>query len=191
MNMYEVILDILDKRGSVPISFLCQKMNELTEESGGNGRRIDTSSLEFAISRKKELFLMKNDLVFINPTKDPVLLVVAINGYPGPEIRVNVNFTYNRFTYFEWHLDSRDMLNSETTKTAGNMKDFKKTLYNLNIWDWSEDYQGEGIILDGISWNLKLVTKEKIYIKQGLDSFPHEWKAFLRAIRRLTGKSLG
>lgn len=34
------------------------------------------------------------------------MLTVVLYGYQGPERRIKVDFKRNRFTYFEWHLDS-------------------------------------------------------------------------------------
>lgn len=115
------------------------------------------------------------------------MMTVVLHGYPGPEMRVRIDFKKNTFTYFEWHLDSKAS-GPLKAGTFGSVEDFKKKLYLLRIWEWEEDYQTEGIVVDGTSWSVELKTKGKTYESRGLDSFPKQWKEFCKAVSALVGK---
>jgi hypothetical protein len=188
MKMYEAILDILEKKGNATIPVICQEMSE-QDHSIVSERQylVEPSYIKTLVSSNNELFLVKDDIVSIRPDKEPVMMMVVLHGYPGPEMRVRIDFKRNTFTYFEWHLDSKA---SEPLKvgTFGSVEDFKKKLYPLKLWDWEEDYQTEGIVVDGTSWSVKLKTKGKTYESRGLDSFPNQWKEFCKAVSVLVGK---
>ncbi|WP_226676806.1 hypothetical protein [Mesobacillus jeotgali] len=188
MKMYEAILDILEKKGNATIPVICQEMSE-EDHSIVSERQylVEPSYIQTLVSSNNELFLVKDDIVSIRPDKEPVMMTVVLHGYPGPEMRVRIDFKRNTFTYFEWHLDSKA---SEPLKVGrfGSVEDFKKKLYPLKLWKWEEDYQTEGIVVDGTSWSVKLKTKGKTYESRGLDSFPNQWKKFCKAVSILVGK---
>lgn len=186
--MYKAILDILEEKGQATIPIICEEMSErspdlLIESDSAN----KYSYIKSLIRMRKEIFHLKDDVVSIRPEREPVMLTAVLHGYPGPEIRVRIDFLKNRFTYFEWHLDSMAS-QSFTMPQAGNIEDFKQLLYSINVWEWEADYQTEGIIVDGTSWTVKLQTKGRTYESGGLDSFPDEWKVFCRGISQLVGK---
>ncbi|HAQ07305.1 MAG TPA: hypothetical protein DCR24_07220 [Bacillus bacterium] len=188
MKMYDAIFDILEKKGAITIPLICKEMSEQAPQFlNDTDYSIEQSYIETLINRKNEIFLLNGDLVSIRPEKEPVRLSAVLHGYPGPELRVKVDFARNRFTYFEWHLDSKAP-GPMKMQHPGSVEDFKKQMYALNVWEWAEDYQAEGIIVDGTSWSVKLETKGKTYESGGLDSFPKEWKNFCRSISRLVGK---
>ncbi|MBT2685493.1 hypothetical protein [Bacillus sp. ISL-37] len=188
MKMYEAILDILEKKGNATIRVICQEMSE-QDHSIVSERQdmVEPSYIKTLVSSNNELFLVKDDLVSIRPDKEPVMMTVVLHGYPGPEMRVRVDFKRNTFTYFEWHLDSKAS-GPLKVGTFGSVEDFKKKLYPLKLWEWEEDYQTEGIVVDGTSWSVKLKTKGKTYESRGLDSFPNQWKEFCKAVSVLVGK---
>jgi hypothetical protein len=188
MKMYEAILDILEKKGTVTIPLICQEMSERSPGLVNDQEyAVEPSYIKSLISSKTELFLLNDDIVSIRPEKEPLMMTVVLHGYPGPEMRIKIDFKRNIFTYFEWHLDSRAP-GPFTVKNYGTVEDFKKELYSFNVWEWEEDYQAEGIIVDGTSWSVKLQTKGKTYERGGLDSFPKEWRGFCRSISTLIGK---
>lgn len=188
MKMYEAILDILGKKGNVTIPVICKEMSEHDQSIVGGKRDIvEPSYIKTLVSSNKELFLLKDDIVSIRPDKEPLLMTVVLHGYPGPEIRVRIDFKRNTFTYFEWHLDTKAS-GPLKVGTFGSVQDFKKKLYHLKIWEWDEDYQTEGIVVDGASWSVKLKTKGKTYESRGLDSFPGQWKEFCQSVSELVGK---
>ena len=188
MKMYEAILDILEKKGNATIPVICQEMSE-QDHSIDCGRQdlVKPSYVQTLVSSNNELFLVKDDIVSIRPDKEPIMMTVVLHGYPGPEMRVRIDFKRNIFTYFEWHLDSKAS-GPLKVETFGSVEDFKKKLYPLKLWEWEEDYQTEGIVVDGTSWSVKLKTKGKTYESRGLDSFPNQWKEFCKAVSVLVGK---
>jgi hypothetical protein len=188
MKMYEAILDILEKKGNATIPMICQEMSEQDHSIVSNRQDlVEPSYVQTLVSSNNELFLVKDDIVSIRPDKEPVMMTVVLHGYPGPEMRVRIDFKRNTFTYFEWHLDSKAS-GPLKVGTFGSVEDFKKKLYPLKLWEWEEDYQTEGIVVDGTSWSVKLKTKGKTYESRGLDSFPNQWKEFCKAVSVLVGK---
>lgn len=188
MKMYEVILDILGKKGNATIPVICQEMSEQDQSIVSEKQDIvEPSYIKTLVSSNNELFLLKDDIVSIRPDKEPLLMTVVLHGYPGPEMRVRIDFKRNTFTYFEWHLDSKAS-GPLNVGTFGSVEEFKKNLYPLKLWEWEEDYQTEGIVVDGTSWSVKLKTKGKTYESRGLNSFPNQWKEFCRAVSELVGK---
>lgn len=190
MEMCEAILDILVKKGNATIPVICQEMSEQDQSvASDNQGVVEPSYIKTLVSSNNELFLLKDDIVSIRPDKEPLLMTVVLHGYPGPEMRVRIDFKRNTFTYFEWHLDSKapEPLNVDT---FGSVEDFKKKLYPFKLWDWAEDYQTEGIVVDGTSWSVKLKTKSRTYESRGLDSFPTQWRDFCQAVSVLVGKKI-
>ena len=186
--MYEAILDILEKKGNATIPVICEEMNEHDQSIVSEKENtVEPSYIKTLVSSNNELFLLKDDIVSIRPDKEPVLLTVVLHGYPGPEMRVRIDFKRNTFTYFEWHLDSKASRPFHAGK-FGSVEEFKKKLYPLKLWEWEEDYQTEGIVVDGTSWSVILKTKGKTYESRGLDSFPNQWREFCQAVSRLVGK---
>jgi hypothetical protein len=188
MKMYEALLDILEKKGNATIPVICKEMSEQDPGIVSDRQdKVEPSYIKTLVCSNKELFLVKGDIVSIRPDREPVLMTVVLHGYPGPEMRVRIDFKRNTFTYFEWHLDSK-FSGPLKAGTFGSVEDFKKNLYPLRLWDWEEDYQTEGIVVDGTSWSVKLKTKGKTYESRGLDSFPDQWKEFCRSVSVLVGK---
>lgn len=188
MKMYEAILDILEKQGPVSIPLICEEMKRRTNVMFNKpAHTLEQSYIQSLIKRNGEIFLLKDGIVSIRPERDPVTLLVVWHSYPGPEIRLKADFKRNTFTYFEWNLDLFAS-NPLKVKQPGNIENFKKLLYLMHIWDWKEDYQAEGIIVDGDSWSVMLETKGFIYESGGLNDFPENWNMFTSAISLLIGK---
>lgn len=189
MNYYEAIIMILEKRGPATIPLIWEEMNKLMTIT--RDEDIDIVHLKSIIGLKREWFMLNGDLVSIRPERDPVKLIFKLSGYPGPEVKVTVDFIKGTFTFFEWHFNLKGRVPRATIKQLGSVEEFKKDLYSLHIWDWEKDYQIDGIIVDGTSWSVVLETKGEIFVREGLDSFPKEWKRFCRSMSQLTGVYLG
>ncbi|CAM4006440.1 hypothetical protein [Mesobacillus thioparans] len=187
MKMYEAMLMILEEKGTASIPVICDEMNEQVPDRFHHTKLIiEPSYIKTLITGNTEVFVLNEDTVSIRPDKEPLMLTVVLHGYPGPEMRVRIDFKRNTFTYFEWHLDSKAP-GPLRTGNYGSVEEFKKHLYSFRLWDWQEDYQTEGIIVDGTSWSVALKTKEKTYESKGLEAFPKEWVEFCRAISKLVG----
>lgn len=193
MNMYEVILNILEKKGPSSIPSICQEMNQEPYYHIFNKEKpILPAQIKSVISRKTDLFNIQDDLVFIHSDKVVQRLTVSISGNQNPCYTIRVDFNKNRFYFFEWRLEKKSMSKSKKhfPMVAGDMDAFKKELYRIKLWDWKPDYQNEGIILDGMCWSVKLETRSKNYESKGLECFPDNWKKFCRALKNLVGINL-
>ncbi|WHX38917.1 hypothetical protein QNH36_14620 [Mesobacillus sp. AQ2] len=187
MKIYEAILTILQEKGNATIPVICEEMNEQAPNLPRDRNPIlEPSYIKTLISRNTEWFVLNDDTVSIRPDKEPMLLTVVLHGYPGPEMRVRINFKRNIFTYFEWHLDSKAP-GPLRTGNYGSLLEFKKLLYSFKLWDWQDDYHTEGIVVDGTSWSVTLNTKGKTYESKGLEAFPREWVEFCKALSKLVG----
>lgn len=192
MEMYEVILEILEKNGPKSIPGICQEMNQLPFYQRSKEKPVLPAHVKSAITRKKELFKVCNNIVFIDPEKNMQSLEVNISGSEGPLLTIRVDFLKDSFSYFEWNFDSPSKSKSSIPpqREFGDIGIFKKEIYRLKLWKWNADYQPETMILDGVCWSVKLVTTGKVYESQGLQQFPKEWTRFSRGLRRLIGLSV-
>ncbi|MFP7299966.1 hypothetical protein [Neobacillus niacini] len=116
-------------------------------------------------------------------------LIAGIDGYSGISYKVHVDFLRNTFTVFEWR--NKDYILPFTNlgnKRFGDMEEFKREIYSLNILEWETSYRKEkGIILDGKYWSIRVSTKQKVYESEGIECFPPDWKRFCDSIEKLTG----
>ncbi|MBB6445172.1 hypothetical protein [Bacillus benzoevorans] len=196
MNMYEVILNMIDKQGPASIPSICKEINKNPVYMQERGKPVQQAHVKSVISRKRELFLCENEMVSLLPDKELISLTVNAGACRGPWVKIDVDFMRNIFTYFEWNLDpvqpgktfSTPMAKRYDTIVTGNIDDFKQELYRLKIWDWNPSYETEGIVLDGINWSIRLETKAKVYKSEGLQKFPNNWIKFCKALTYLTGK---
>ncbi|USK41144.1 hypothetical protein LIS77_11825 [Cytobacillus firmus] len=187
MSIFENILDILEKKGAISIPSLLDEMNRPSNFQRTGAKPVELAHVKSVISRKRELFHIKNNIVTIDPDKDPILLSVSLGGYPGPWYKIEVDFINGRFVYFEWHLSSFSSRNELPTK-SGSIEEFKKELYRLKLWKWQKEYKNPGMLMDSVTWSIKLVTKENSFESQGIQSFPNGWEKFCMALTNLTGK---
>lgn len=184
MNVYEAIIIILEKKGPATIPSIWEEITKLPSKGEAF---INASHLKSIIGLKKEWFMINGDLVSLRPERDLVKLTFKQSGYPGPEVKISVDFKRNTFVFLEWYYDRQTDATNLPHFKPGSVCDFKNTLYSLHIWDWEKDYQSDGIVVDGISWSIVLETKGAVYRTEGLDSFPKEWKRFYRTLNQLTG----
>jgi len=63
-------------------------------------------------------------------------------------------------------------------------------LYNLNILEWKDDYELEGmVVLDGVSWRMEVDTYNLGHIRKGgNNAFPQNWHSFRNFRRWLVSK---
>lgn len=107
--------------------------------------------------------------------------------YPGPVIKVTIDFIRNTFVFIQWNLDQDGQLDQSPDYHAGSIECFKKELSLIQIWNWDRFYHREGIILNGKEWFVALETKGKVYKSEGLDCFPEEWDRLCEALSRVIG----
>lgn len=188
MNMYEMIIDILEKNGPVSFHAICEEMNERNWTSNKNKNPVQVSHVKSVVSRKKDLFNVNDDIVSIRKEKELLSLSATVGGFPGPSFKLEVDFIQQRFFMFEWNNDGfMKKVREERTIYIGDVEKFKKEIIRLKIWDWERDYQPDSLLLDGTNWSVTLRTKGKVYESEGLQTFPENWKKFCQAISRLVG----
>jgi hypothetical protein len=196
MNMYEVILNLIDKHGPASIPSICIEINQNAEYMQEREKPVQPSYIKSVISRKSDLFSYENDVVSLLPDKEFISLTVNVGACRGPWMKVDIDFIRNIFTCFEWNIEPvkigkkvSDPIDKRYDKIIpGNIDDFKHELYRLKIWDWNSSYEQEGIILDGINWSIWLETKAKVYKSEGFQKFPDNWTRFCKSLAKLTGK---
>lgn len=189
MNMYEVILSIIDQRGPATIPSICQLVNENPTFMKERMKPVQLSQVKSVISRKKDLFSLNNNVVSLLPDKELVSLTAEIGGAQSPWFKIRVDFKRKTFVFFEMNVDPKNQLLYVPT-VAGSTEEFKKELYRIKIWNWESQYEPNGIVLDGTSWSITLKTKSKTYKSKGLKLFPKDWKKFCKALEKLTGKAI-
>lgn len=187
MQLYEIILDIIEKKGPVSFSSLCDEMNEMTVLRKERKHPVLISHIKSAVSNKKDLFVVNNGIVSIRESMEFVSLTANIGGFPGPSYTVKVDFIGNTFCFFELYMDCRISPCKSRTVHIGDVEQFKKGVIRLGIWNWDKDYQQESLVLDGTSWFVKLKTKGAIYESGGLQCFPKNWSKFCKSVSRLVG----
>ena len=184
--MYEIILDIIDKKGPTTFTSICNELNEMPIKDDRK-KPVQLSHIKSVVSRKKELFSVKNDIVSIREEKEFVSLSIYITEILGPSYKLMVDFTNNKFYFFELIFDSPQHIERQRVYHVGSVEEFKKEVYRLKIWNWEQDYQPDSLVLDGMSWRVKLKTKGTVYESEGLQCFPKEWSKFCKSITKLTG----
>jgi hypothetical protein len=187
MRVYETILSILEKKGPLPITVICDEVNQVLTTH--REQPLLPSHIKSIVTRKKDLFHINGGRISIHPDKYPFSLIATLEGFGGISHQVRINFSKNRFAALEWR--NKENIRSVSDcqpKTPGNLEDFKRELYIINIWEWEPTYRKEdGIVLEGKYWSVKLKTKGKVYESEGTQCFPNNWYRFCRAVEKLTG----
>ncbi|MDZ5471625.1 hypothetical protein SM124_07670 [Bacillus sp. 31A1R] len=186
MNIFDFIINIIEEKGPVTLSSLCDEVNSLNYKKVENEFKLQVSQIRSVLTQKNDLFLVVDDLVSIKPSPKLIALTVVLEAFQGPCYKITVNFIKETFYVFEWN-DEGKPIPTRNPKTIGSVSQFKKEISRITIQDWEEDYQLEYLVLDGIFWSIKLCTEEKIYEREGLQSFPKEWPQFCLALKKLTG----
>ncbi|WP_141433558.1 hypothetical protein [Bacillus sp. 03113] len=187
MSMYEKILEILDKKGPLSIPIICDEINQNAKSFGEDEKPVKEAHIKSVISRKKELFTVKDDIVSILPEKEFLCLKV-VQEMSGSWQKLNVDFIKSRFIVFEWHSEQFQSF-STPSETIGSVDELKKELYRMKIWDWESNDEQAKNVQDELRWSIKLETKGKTFIKNGIQTHPKEWKKLCQSISKLIGKS--
>jgi hypothetical protein len=187
LHLYEIVLYIIDQNGPAAIPSICEQINNQPNFMQNRKKFVQPAQIKSVISKKKDLFIVQNDVVSIRPEKNMVSLCIEIGKCFSPWYKIRVDFVRNNFIFFEMNLDTSNRLANDPIE-AGNIDDFKQALFRMKIWNWEENYEPDGIVLDGTSWSVVLKTKGQTYRSNGLDLFPKEWTKFCRSLSKLTGK---
>ena len=186
MPLLDGILRILDEKGPLSISSLCNEANGLL--SSGKPF-VHLSDVQSILTRKNELFLIYNGIIAIKPEKQPVK-IRAYSEQPGRNSYfVKVDFIKGYFTYVEWRdKEFQSKQGEQMKKRPGSVPEFNTSLYKSQIWNWDKNYlKDNGIVLDGNSWSVSLQTQYRTYECSGIGHYPEQWYPFCMAIQKLTG----
>ncbi len=127
----------------------------------------------------------------------PEAFAFFIGGYTGTSHRVvweGGDLRYERLGYgFE-----PDALEPEEefARPAPDWAAFRAALDRLDVWSWAASYEPEDLIVDGTQWSLELRWGERAVVTGGSNAYPgvgatvsgsNTFRAFLRAVRKLTG----
>lgn len=187
--MYETILSILDQKGPLPIPMICYEVNETL--SPVREKPLLPSQIKSIVSRKKELFHINGESISVHPDIYPKRLTATIDRFGGVSYKVQVDFPRNRFLFWTWRNKNQiqPFANVQAVQ-PGSIEDFKRELYSLKIWEWDRTYRkGDGVILDGTYWSVRLQTNGKVYECEGTECFPGNWSQFLKTVEKLAGVS--
>jgi hypothetical protein len=187
MRVYTTILSILDKKGPLPISIVCQEVNQVLPIH--REKPILPSHIKSIVTKKKGFFDIHEGRISINPDKDPISLLVSRESCGGISYYIKVYLRKNNFAVLEWrNKDNRLPFSYDQPKTLGSLEEFKRELFTMNLWDWDPSYRNEeGILLDEKTWSVKLITKGTIYQSEGIECYPKNWGSFCRSIEKLIG----
>jgi hypothetical protein len=130
----------------------------------------------------------------------PELLEVSIGGFDGPSYKVffkdqEMSYLYRASSHPK---DKKKFIILPVTDTQWN--DFRQNLDMLNIWSWPTSCRNQNV-MDGTQWKVVLHYPDRSIDASGSNSYPmrdgtcsgspeasEDFKAFLKAIRDLTGK---
>lgn len=121
---------------------------------------------------------------------EPILSIMAtLEGFGGISYQLRVDFEKNTFASLEWrNKEVCQPFSDLRIVKPGNLEEFKREVYTLNIWNWKSFYcKKDGIILEGKYWSVKVKTKGKVYGSEGTECFPANWGQFCSAVEKLTG----
>ncbi|MDR7239448.1 hypothetical protein [Neobacillus drentensis] len=187
MRVYETILSILEEKGPLPIPAICQEVNQVLNSN--REKPILPAQIISIVTRKKDLFRINGGRISIHPDKYPFSLIASLEGFGDISYQVRVNFVKNRFAALVWrNKENHQPFSDFQAIVPGDVEEFKRELYSMNIWEWKPTYRSEdGIIIEGKYWSVKLITKGKVYESEGTKSFPENWNQFCNAVEKLTG----
>ncbi|MBT2699243.1 hypothetical protein J7E79_17815 [Bacillus sp. ISL-40] len=187
MRVYETILSILEEKGPLPIPAICNEVNQVLVTN--REKPILPAHIRSIVKRKRDLFRVNGGRISIHPEKYPVSLIASLEGFGGISYQVRVHFVKNRFAALIWrNKENYQPFSDFQADVPGDLEEFKRELYSLNIWEWKPTYRSEdGIIIEGKYWSIKLITKGKVYESEGTESFPGNWNKFCHAVENLTG----
>src|SRR4051812_9338376 len=92
MNMYEIILSILDQKGPTSIPSICQQVNQDPIFMKERDRPVQQRQVKSVISRKKDLFSVHNDMVSLLPERHFISLTAEVGECGNPFLKVKVDF---------------------------------------------------------------------------------------------------
>lgn len=120
-----------------------------------------------------------------------------IGGYMGTSHRVVWEGGHLRYERFGRGFEPEALdLDDAPSRPAPDWGAFHAAMDRLGVWSWADSYEPEDLIEDGTQWSLELRWGALAVVASGSNAYPgvgatvsgsNTFRAFLRAVRRLTG----
>lgn len=176
--MYEKILDVLERRGPATIFSIYEEIKNNPAVSIEDDKPIHLSSVKSAITRKKDLFQLADNMVSILPEKEINSISIEMEEHQKSWYKLTIDFILETYFMQEWHLlKHKQKMAIPQIDTEFDYFSLKKELYRLKIWDWEKGlHQGEN------KWTIVLKTTNKEYRIMGSNVKAKEWKKINKKI---------
>ncbi|HWJ80561.1 MAG TPA: hypothetical protein VNR61_21055 [Niallia sp.] len=178
-TMYEKIIDVLENNGPTNLTSLYEELNRHSMEN--HDSLIAMSSIKSVLSRKKDLFYVREDIVSIHPEKDIKKMVVDLRINPFQAFSLHIDFWKENYSIQDWSLHPIVYPPVFHYISSDQYLDLKKELYRTKIWDWtSSDPQNDSI------YTVCLYTLNSSYLYKSSDMEGKEWKQLKKIISMFT-----
>ncbi len=135
----------------------------------------------------------------LGPAIMPEKFHAAIGGFLGSSYVVELRDGALHYTERKQTSVGPRMFSSTVTPTLQQWQEFRKSIDQLNIWQWYADYPSQGV-QDGTQWSLEIAYADRALKTHGSNNYPdasgkpngepHSTKIFgryLAAIKKLIG----
>ena len=116
------------------------------------------------------LVLLTGGIDASEPTAIPQTFSARIGGMLGASFRVELSGETLEYTV------ARSRKTSEPAKvkpTAGQWREFRKALDEVNVWGWKSDYLNRRV-MDGTQWSLDITYADRSIKAAGSNSYPDD-----------------
>lgn len=182
-TLYEKIIDVLQLKGPTTLSTI---YNELNSFLGEEDTPISMSSIKSALSRKKDLFEVCEDLVSIHPDKEITKLIVEYKVNQEHSFSIHIDFDLHNYLIQEWS-QFPIVVPPVFNKIESEEYDaLKMELYRLKIWNWEEELLG----IDSVKCTVRLVAVNASYTVDLVNLQSKEWRHIEKIISLFTDLEL-
>jgi hypothetical protein len=123
----------------------------------------------------------------------PTRFVARIGGFLGSSYSVEIKDGI--LTYTASDQGQTNVRHTTITPPDGAWRDFRKTLDELNVWQWRSDYPRGGVV-DGTQWLFEIAYSDRTLKSRGDNNYPDAagkpevtpvFKRYLEAVKKLIG----
>ena len=132
------------------------------------------------------------------PSPVPKRLSAYVGGYMG--VSYSVELHKDTLTYTTFDDGHTNPEHATITPSAAQWSEFRRTLYDLKLWQWRNEYPNTDI-LDGTQWSLDIAYADHALKTHGDNSYPDAhgkpngkpnstkvFNRYLASVEKLTGK---
>jgi len=129
----------------------------------------------------------------------PKRLSAYIGGFMG--VSYGVELHKDTLTHTTFDAGHSNPQHATITPTAAQWREFRRTLADLNLWQWHTEYPNPGT-MDGTQWSLDIAYADRALKTHGDNSYPDAngnlngnpsptkaFKRYLASVKKLTVKS--